>query len=107
MMTFWFQLCVIVSAFVGAIFVTHLSETGFGVFAGGSLGVCAILGWVITFQNQGVKVQVRLWSLLGILQPIPSKWVQPLEISWTVRALVVVAAMIFGACARVLWLANA
>jgi len=60
----------------GAFLVTHLSDKGLALFAGGSLGFCALLGWILTFQNKAVKLRHGfLWTLLGNLQPIPSKWV--------------------------------
>ena len=66
----------IVLFLAGAFLVTHLSDKGLALFAGGSLGFCALLGWILTFQNKAVKLRHGfLWTLLGNLQPIPSKWV--------------------------------
>ena len=107
MKTLWFQICVIISALVGALVVTNLSEKELALFAGGSLGFCALLGWILTFKNKAVKFRHGfLWTLLGNLQPIPSKWVQPLEISWLERILVLVVSMLFGACIRLIWIVN-
>jgi hypothetical protein len=108
MKIFWFQICLAVSALIGAIFVTHLSEKGLALFAGGALGICAVFGWVLTVQNRALKVRHgALWALLGHLQPIPSKWVEPLNLSWPARLLLVVAALLFGAITRLLWITHA
>ncbi len=108
MRIFWFQICVIVSVLAGAMVVTQLSEVGLALFAGGSLGLCAILGWFLTFQNKAVKLSHGfLWTLFGNLQPIPSKWVKPLGISWAERIIVLVVSMLFGACIRIFWIVNA
>ena len=107
MKTLWFQICVISSALVGALVVTNLSEKGLALFFGGSLGACALLGWVLTFKSKAVKFRHDfLWTLFGNLQPIPSKWVKPLEISWPERIIVLVVSMLFGACIRIFWIVS-
>ena len=61
----------------------------------------------LTFKNKAVKFRHGfLWNLLGNSQPIPSKWVRPLEISWPERFIVLVASMLFGACIRIFWIVN-
>jgi hypothetical protein len=60
----------------GALLVTHLPDKGLALFAGGSLRFCALLDWILIFQNKAVKLRHGfLLTLLGNLQPIPSKWV--------------------------------
>jgi hypothetical protein len=70
MKTFWFQIFVIVFFLFGTIVVTYLPDKGLALFAGGSLGFCALLGWILTFKNKAVKFRNGfLWTLLGNLQP--------------------------------------
>jgi len=103
----WFQISVIIFFFIGAFAVTHLSENGLAIFAGGSLGICALFGWILTFKNRAVKFRHGFpWSFLGNLQPIPSKWVKLLKITWPERMIVLLVSMLFGAVIRIFWITN-
>ena len=103
----WFQISAIIFFLIGVFAVTHLSEYGLALFAGGSLGSCALLGWILTFKNRAVKFRHRFpWTFLGYLQPIPSKWVKPLEISWPEIMIVLLVSMLFGAIIRIFWITN-
>ena len=103
----WFQICVIISVIFGALVVPNLTEKGLALFAGGALGICALLGWILTFKSRAVKFRHDFpWTLLGNLQPIPSKWVKPLEISWPEGIIVLTVSMLLGACARIFWIVS-
>ena len=106
MKTLWFQICVIVFFLIGAYVVTDLSEKELALFAVGSLGICATLGCLLTFQNKAVKHSHGLWRLFGILQPVPSQWVKPLKLSLPERIIILVVSMLFGACMRIFWIVN-
>ena len=102
---FWFQIFVTIFFLAGVFSVPYFSEDELGIFAGGSLGICAILGWILTFQNRAVKYRHGfLWTLLGNLQPIPSKWIKPLELSWPERMIVLLVSMLLGAIIRIFWI---
>jgi hypothetical protein len=105
MKTLWFQICVILFFLAGFFVVTYLTDKGLALFAGGSLGICAIFGWILTFQNKAVKFRHGLsWTLLGILQPVPSNWIKPLEVSWPERLMVLLVSLLFGAFIRIFWI---
>ena len=107
MKTVWLQILVIIFFLIGAFSVTHLIEKGFAIFAGGSLGICALLGWILTLENKAIKFRHGFfWTFLGNLQPIPSKWVKPLEISGPEIMIVLVVSMLFGAVIRIFWITN-
>ena len=108
MKTIWLQILVIIFFLVGVFVVTQLSEYELALFAGGSLGICGLLGWALTFQQKAVKFRNGfLWNLLANLQPIPAIWVKSLKISWLESIIVLVLSMLFGACIRIFWIMNA
>ncbi len=101
------QILVIIFFLIGAFAVTHLTEKGLAIFAGGFLGICALLGWILTFKNKAVKFRHGFpWTFLGYLQPIPSKWVKPLEISGPEITIVLLVSMLLGAVIRIFWITN-
>ena len=103
----WFQICVIISVVIGALIVTNLTEKELAIFAGGTLGICALLGWILTFKNKGVKFRHDFpWTLLGNLQPVPSRWIKPLEMSWPERIIILAVFMLLGACVRIFWIVS-
>jgi hypothetical protein len=103
-----FLAAILAAACCGAALVGVLSPHGLIVFVASGMTLCIGLGWVAISQNHGVKYRGGLSGfLLGHLQPIPGAWLRPVVLSISMQILLVVAAALLGAIARILWLAYA
>jgi hypothetical protein len=99
---------IVLALVVGAVLATVLTEQGVLVLAFAGVLTCILLGCATVFRNGAIRYRGGLSGFLtGHLQLVASVWSRPLTLTWQEWVLIMVAASLLGAFARILWLAYA
>jgi hypothetical protein len=87
---------------IGAPLVTHITGSVLLGVAAALMLACIMLGWILTLQNDAFEFPKNWWWDRGRLRA--KEMAQPLELSFTMVALLAVAGLLGGCCLRLIWI---